>query len=110
VPDLREQSALAPLVVGPLEGRHLKNLEWIARPPVDELPQLIDLAAPLDQLPLRQLHRHELSSETSNHRTQGARATPGIALAWRRRVHQQQIDVAMGIPVAARRGPEDTSV
>src|SRR5216683_4848232 len=71
--DLHEQSALAPLLVSPLESGHFKNLEGVAGPPADKPAQLIDLAPPLGQLAVRELDSHGLCSGTSN-RLQSARA------------------------------------
>src|ERR1035438_10168064 len=107
--DLHEESAPATLLVGPQKGGHFKNLERIAGPPADKPAKLVDLALPLGQLAVRELHCRELRSKTSD-RIQLARTAARIFFSGQRCVHQEQIDIAFGVPIAARCGPENAPI
>jgi hypothetical protein len=85
--DLSKETALAPVLLGPLEGGHLNDLKGIARPSVDETAQLIDLATPLGQLPFGQRHHHEFPSQACDG-IEISRAAPRIIFPWQGRVYQ----------------------
>ena len=63
----------------------------------------------LSRLPLCQLYSHELRGKAGDC-VHAAGPAAGIALPGQRRMHQQQVDIAVAISVPARRRAEDTRV